>query len=183
MGSQPCQRMLVADSLRLRLFDGQEELYNIELGIDGRRALADYLKAGVAGSSARQFGRYCGLSDRETEIVECLIDGMSNEAIGVYLGISERTVRTHVSNVLTKSGLPSRLAVAVAVGRRPWADVPVHTYVGEGEPVRYVRCSEMPAGAVTAFRVREVVEIPGVPVGDAISAESWGRFIAQIEAA
>jgi DNA-binding NarL/FixJ family response regulator len=38
--------------------------------------------------------------------------GQSNHAITAKLVISERTVATHVSSILTKLGLPSRTAAA-----------------------------------------------------------------------
>lgn len=42
------------------------------------------------------------LSRREVEIMEALMDNLANKEIGSRLGISERTVKFHVSNVLRK---------------------------------------------------------------------------------
>jgi DNA-binding NarL/FixJ family response regulator len=39
--------------------------------------------------------------------------GLSNRAIAETLGITERTARTHVSNVLAKLGLASRTQAAL----------------------------------------------------------------------
>ncbi|POH74773.1 response regulator [Arthrobacter glacialis] len=53
------------------------------------------------------------LTDRELEVFECLGEGLSNYSIGRQLGISETTVKTHVSRVLGKLGLASRVQAAL----------------------------------------------------------------------
>ena len=53
------------------------------------------------------------LSAREREIVVLVAHGMSNREIACKLVISERTARTHVSNVLLKLGLTSRTQAAL----------------------------------------------------------------------
>ncbi|TMR96255.1 response regulator transcription factor [Nonomuraea basaltis] len=53
------------------------------------------------------------LTDREREILALLAQGKSNQDIANQLVISERTVRTHVSNVLAKLQLSSRTQAAL----------------------------------------------------------------------
>lgn len=53
------------------------------------------------------------LTAREREVLALLGAGMSNRKIGEALTISERTARTHVSNVLAKLGLESRTQAAL----------------------------------------------------------------------
>jgi DNA-binding NarL/FixJ family response regulator len=48
------------------------------------------------------------LTDRETEILRLISDGLTDREVGVALRISIRTVETHVSNVLHKLGVRSR---------------------------------------------------------------------------
>ncbi|MCX6044456.1 MAG: response regulator transcription factor [Chloroflexi bacterium] len=48
------------------------------------------------------------LTDREVEVLISVARGLSNHDIGVSLSISERTVRTHVSNILSKLHLANR---------------------------------------------------------------------------
>ncbi|HWZ46050.1 MAG TPA: response regulator transcription factor [Candidatus Saccharimonadales bacterium] len=48
------------------------------------------------------------LSQREAQVLELLLDNQSNKEIAVELNISERTVKFHVSNVLTKFGVHRR---------------------------------------------------------------------------
>lgn len=58
------------------------------------------------------------LTDREREVLDALGAGLSNQSIGRRLGISETTVKTHVSRVLAKLGLQSRVQAALLAGRR-----------------------------------------------------------------
>lgn len=53
------------------------------------------------------------LSDRERAVLEALGGGLSNRLIARQLGIAETTVKTHVSNVLIKLGLRSRVQAAI----------------------------------------------------------------------
>lgn len=53
------------------------------------------------------------LTAREREVFDALGDGLTNYSIGRQLGISETTVKTHVSRVLAKLGLQSRVQAAL----------------------------------------------------------------------
>ncbi|MDQ4077523.1 MAG: response regulator transcription factor [Chloroflexota bacterium] len=53
------------------------------------------------------------LSEREVEVVVLLAQGLSNREIAERLVISERTVRSHVSNILGKLHLANRTQVAL----------------------------------------------------------------------
>lgn len=57
------------------------------------------------------------LSPRELEVLERVADGLTNQAIAEQLGLSSRTVKTHVQNLLTKLDVPDRTG-AVARGFR-----------------------------------------------------------------
>jgi len=48
------------------------------------------------------------LTERETEVLRLLAQGQSNKQIAHCLHISEKTVKTHVSNILSKLGVQSR---------------------------------------------------------------------------
>jgi DNA-binding NarL/FixJ family response regulator len=59
-----------------------------------------------------------GLSERELEVLRLLPSGSSNKAIAVQLGLSENTVKTHLSHIFAKLGVQSRAeAVSAAVQR------------------------------------------------------------------
>jgi DNA-binding NarL/FixJ family response regulator len=53
------------------------------------------------------------LTDREREVLALVAHGRSNKEIAADLGITERTARTHVSNILGKLGLASRTQAAL----------------------------------------------------------------------
>lgn len=56
------------------------------------------------------------LTAREKEVLQLLARGLTNSQIGSELGISEKTVRNHVSSIFAKLGVETR-ARAVAVAR------------------------------------------------------------------
>jgi DNA-binding NarL/FixJ family response regulator len=58
-----------------------------------------------------------GLTARELDVLRQLGDGMANKEIAANLGLSERTVRTHVSSILGKLGLSSRTQAALWAAR------------------------------------------------------------------
>jgi DNA-binding NarL/FixJ family response regulator len=53
------------------------------------------------------------LAKREVEVARLVAEGLSNKQIGARLFISDRTVATHVSNIMNKLGLNSRAQIAV----------------------------------------------------------------------
>jgi len=53
------------------------------------------------------------LTERELGVLKSIAKGMSNQEIGLALSISETTVRTHVSRILTKLHLASRTQAAL----------------------------------------------------------------------
>lgn len=53
------------------------------------------------------------LTPREREVLTLIADGRSNQQIATALVVSERTARTHVSNILAKLGVASRTQAAL----------------------------------------------------------------------
>jgi len=53
------------------------------------------------------------LTDRETEVLRLVALGKANKEIASAMHISETTVKTHVSNILMKLGVPSRTQAAL----------------------------------------------------------------------
>ena len=64
------------------------------------------------------------LTDRETDVLSLLANGKANKEIALQLHISETTVKTHVSNILTKLGVPSRTQAALYAVRIGLASLP-----------------------------------------------------------
>ncbi len=68
---------------------------------------------GTAPAAEQESTRLEQLSARELEVLRLIADGMENTEIATALNISPRTAKNHVSNILTKLGLPSRVQAAV----------------------------------------------------------------------
>ena len=49
------------------------------------------------------------LTKREKEIFHLLVENLSTKEIATHLCISEKTVRNHISNVIQKLGVDSRI--------------------------------------------------------------------------
>jgi DNA-binding NarL/FixJ family response regulator len=58
------------------------------------------------------------LSARELEVLRLIANGLENAEIASALDISPRTAKNHVSNILAKLGLPSRVQAAVYAVRQ-----------------------------------------------------------------
>jgi eukaryotic-like serine/threonine-protein kinase len=59
------------------------------------------------------------LTEREREVVELIVEGLSNRQIAERLYLSERTAETHVQNILVKLGFNSRTQIAAWALRDP----------------------------------------------------------------
>ncbi|MER3554100.1 MAG: DNA-binding response regulator [Meiothermus sp.] len=53
------------------------------------------------------------LTPRETEVLRLLANGLSNKAIARETGVEERTVKAHVSSIMSKLGVSSRTQAAL----------------------------------------------------------------------
>ncbi|HEY7872364.1 MAG TPA: response regulator transcription factor [Rudaea sp.] len=76
--------------------------------------VAGYLVEAVRrGRAAPGSGAFDSLSEREREVLALIAEGASNQRIAAQLEISEKTVKTHVGNMLAKLGLGDRTQAAV----------------------------------------------------------------------
>jgi len=57
------------------------------------------------------------LTARELEVLACVAEGLSNKQIAWQFHISEKTVKSHVSTILSKFGLESRTQAALHATR------------------------------------------------------------------
>ena len=63
-----------------------------------------------------------GLTTREREVLGLLAQGLTNRQIAAELVLSEKTVKTHVSSILGKLGLPDRTQAALYAVREGLAE-------------------------------------------------------------
>ena len=72
--------------------------------------------AGAAPTASGRTAASHGLTPREVEVLELLVEGYSNRRIAAALYMSESTAGVHVSNILGKLGVSGRVeAAALAV--------------------------------------------------------------------
>ena len=76
-------------------------------------SVATMLVEQLAGEDGRAEERDEHLTPREREVLAQLARGAPNKVIALELGVSERTVKTHVSNILGKLGMTDRTQAAV----------------------------------------------------------------------
>jgi DNA-binding CsgD family transcriptional regulator len=80
-------------------------------------ATADARRASRLAGQARNIPLADKLTARQIEILRLLAVGLTNREVAMRLVLSEHTVKRHVTNILTRLGLPSR-AAAVAYASR-----------------------------------------------------------------
>ena len=101
----PAASRLGAAPLRSALLDlARRGRLDLGIGLPARRTLA-------------------GLTPRELEVLRLLVEGRSNRQIAEQLFISGKTAGVHVTNLLAKLGVHSRLEAA-AMARRLGLDQP-----------------------------------------------------------
>lgn len=67
-------------------------------------------------------GNGVALSGREREVVRLVVEGASNDEIGVRLGISSRTVESHLRRLFERLGVASRTELAARALREGWLE-------------------------------------------------------------
>ncbi len=97
----------LADAIR-RAFRGETTIHP---------QVAAQLVNSLQHGQAENINPFAGLSEREIEVLKLVADGCSNADIANKLIISEKTVKSHVSNVLSKLHLADRTKAAVYAWR------------------------------------------------------------------
>lgn len=76
----------------------------------GQRVLSPEVAMQLAGSWRPELGERRGspVTPRELEVLQLLAEGLTNRQIARRLGVSDRTVKTHVQHLLAKLDVPDR---------------------------------------------------------------------------
>jgi two-component system, NarL family, nitrate/nitrite response regulator NarL len=97
-----------------------ERVHAGEIWIE-RAMLADVLNKLVSGAATAadpEAARVATLTERERQVAALIGAGLKNKQIGERLGITETTVRHHLSSIFTKLGIGTRLELTILVHRR-----------------------------------------------------------------
>ncbi|MEU6877220.1 response regulator transcription factor [Streptomyces sp. NPDC046712] len=78
-----------------------------------RRLIADFAASKPAPRADRAALRLNGLTPRETEVLELIARGLSNQEIADRLVLAEQTVKTHIGRVLAKLDLRDRAQAVI----------------------------------------------------------------------
>jgi DNA-binding NarL/FixJ family response regulator len=91
-----------------------------------REAVSDLVEAVRELSSAPSSRHPYGLTGRQMQIVEKVVGGMTNREIASSLSISEETVKHHLTQIFNKTGVSTRLELALLATRRELVSITVH---------------------------------------------------------
>ncbi|MGH2489455.1 MAG: response regulator [Candidatus Limnocylindria bacterium] len=86
------------------------------------RVLKEFRELAVYGSDAQPI--FAPLSPREVEILDNIAQGMTNKQVAYTLGISEQTVKNHMSSILRKLSVNDRTQAVVYAMRQGWIKLP-----------------------------------------------------------
>jgi DNA-binding NarL/FixJ family response regulator len=99
------------------LIDGVRAVARGESPLDPRAA-REVLRARGAGASSGVADQPVELSPRETEVLRLVVEGLLNKQIAQRLGISERTVKAHLTSIFQRIGVADRTQAALWAQRR-----------------------------------------------------------------
>lgn len=83
------------------------------VGSEGVAGLIEALREMMAGGEDQARKKQFGLTKRENEIVAAIVSGLANRDIAKKFTISEDTVKHHLTNIFDKTGVSSRLELAL----------------------------------------------------------------------
>ncbi len=107
--------IVLKDSVAGDLGEALKSVLNGDYWIGGKRvinlltALHELMQKAATVPERKTYG----LTPRELEVVTCIVEGCSNKDIAKQFTISEETVKRHLSNIFDKTGVSTRLELAL----------------------------------------------------------------------
>src|SRR5262249_16569379 len=107
--------VILKDSARQTLMQAIRTVCRGEMWMDPRMSGVLVEELGRMGSEGEGGAprNDSGLTDRELEIVRLVASGCKNKEVGATLAISERTVKTHLTNIFQKLGVRDRVGLVM----------------------------------------------------------------------
>ncbi len=99
-----------ADVYMVKPFEPEELVAQVESSLKHTDRLLQMQNVGL--QPVLQLDRDIELTPTETRVIQYVAKGMSNREIAETLGVSQRTIESHVSNMLGKTGLHNRTELA-----------------------------------------------------------------------
>jgi DNA-binding NarL/FixJ family response regulator len=107
--------VILKDSARQTLMQAIRTVCRGEMWMDPRMSgvLVEELARMGADGDVPSIRSESGLTERELEIVRLVASGNKNKEVGALLAISERTVKTHLTNIFQKLGVRDRVGLVM----------------------------------------------------------------------
>ncbi len=99
-----------ADVYMVKPFEPEELVAQVESALKHTERLLQMQSVGL--QPVMQLDREIDLTPTETRVIQFVAKGMANREIADALGVSQRTIESHVSNMLGKTGLHNRTELA-----------------------------------------------------------------------
>jgi DNA-binding NarL/FixJ family response regulator len=87
------------------------------------RSMAESIIQSLAAKQSGKTPQGLDLQPREIEVLKHAAKGLRNKEIAKELGISERTVQSHLSNIFSKLGVDSRTEAILKALKQGWLDI------------------------------------------------------------
>ena len=99
---------------------GKEVVQAVRAAAAGETVFSPAIASSVKQRALSGGGRGSSLTPRELDVLRVAARGLGNKQIGVELGLSERTVQTHLTRIFGKLGVSSRTEAVLLALREGW---------------------------------------------------------------
>jgi NarL family two-component system response regulator LiaR len=99
---------------------GHEVVQAVRAAAAGETVFSPTIASSVKQRALGVGGRVSALTPRELDVLRAAARGLGNKQIGAELGLSARTVQTHLTNIFGKLGVSSRTEAILLALREGW---------------------------------------------------------------
>lgn len=101
-----------ADVYMVKPFEPEELVAQVDSSIKQSNRLINHQSKGTESGSKIHVPESVELTPTELKVVQFVARGLANKDIADYMNVSQRTIESHVSNMLGKTGLKNRTELA-----------------------------------------------------------------------